>query len=93
MDDFSAVVLSEIDTLLVTEVYSAGEAPICGADGRALCAPRHPSARGQVDPVFVPDAAQARESPQGDFETERRAAHARRRQHRRRGGGAGAGTG
>ncbi len=52
MDDFSAV-LSEIDTLLVTEVYSAGEAPIRGADGRALC--RAIRARGQVDPVFVPD--------------------------------------
>ncbi len=52
MDDFSAV-LSEIDTLLITEVYSAGEAPIRGADGRALC--RAVRARGQVDPVFVPD--------------------------------------
>jgi UDP-N-acetylmuramate--alanine ligase len=52
MDDFSAV-LSEIDTLLITEVYSAGEAPIRGADGRALC--RAIRARGQVDPVFVPD--------------------------------------
>ena len=32
MDDFARV-LSEADTLLVTEVYAAGEAPIEGADG------------------------------------------------------------
>jgi UDP-N-acetylmuramate--alanine ligase len=51
-DDFTAV-LAEIDTLLVTEVYAAGEKPIPGADGRALC--RAIRARGKTDPIFVPD--------------------------------------
>jgi len=51
-EDFSKV-LSEADTLIVTEVYSAGEEPIVGADGRALCAAIR--ARGRVNPVFVED--------------------------------------
>ncbi len=44
-------VLSQTDVLLLTEVYAAGEAPIQGADGRALS--RAVRMRGQVDPVFV----------------------------------------
>ncbi len=51
-EDFSRV-LSDTDTLLLTEVYSAGEAHIAGADGRALCAAIR--ARGRVNPVFVED--------------------------------------
>jgi UDP-N-acetylmuramate--alanine ligase len=51
MDDFSRV-LATADTLLVTEVYSAGETPIDGADGRAIC--RAVRGRGKVEPVFVP---------------------------------------
>lgn len=51
-EDFSKV-LSEADTLLLTEVYAAGEEPIAGADGRALCAAIR--ARGKVNPVFVED--------------------------------------
>ncbi len=51
LDDF-AEVLSAADRLLVTEVYAAGEAPITGADGRAIC--RAIRGRGQVEPVFVP---------------------------------------
>ena len=35
----------------VTEVYAAGEAPIAGADGRAIC--RAVRCRGQVEPMFV----------------------------------------
>ena len=50
IDDF-ANVLSTADTLLVTEVYAAGEAPIPGADGRAIC--RAVRSRGKVEPVFV----------------------------------------
>ncbi len=50
IDDF-AQVLSTADVLLVTEVYAAGEAPIAGADGRAIC--RSVRSRGQVEPVFV----------------------------------------
>ena len=49
-EDFTQV-LSKVDVLLVTEVYAAGESPITGADGRALC--RSIRARGHVDPVFV----------------------------------------
>lgn len=44
-------VLSTVDVLLLTDVYSAGEARIPGADGRALS--RAIRIRGQVDPVFV----------------------------------------
>ena len=36
---------------MLTEVYAAGEAPIVGADGRALA--RAVRARGKVDPVLV----------------------------------------
>ncbi len=43
--------LSAADALLVTEVYAAGEEPVPGADGRALC--RAVRSRGQVEPVFV----------------------------------------
>ncbi|MGC1457839.1 MAG: UDP-N-acetylmuramate--L-alanine ligase [Steroidobacteraceae bacterium] len=50
IDDFGRV-LSQADVLLVTEVYAAGEAPIAGADGRAIC--RAVRSRGQVEPVFV----------------------------------------
>jgi UDP-N-acetylmuramate--alanine ligase len=50
IDDF-AKVLSSADVLLVTEVYAAGEAPITGADGRAIC--RAVRGRGQVEPIFV----------------------------------------
>jgi UDP-N-acetylmuramate--alanine ligase len=44
-------VLSTVDILVLMDVYSAGEAVIPGADGRALC--RAIRIRGQVDPVFV----------------------------------------
>jgi UDP-N-acetylmuramate--alanine ligase len=54
IDDFGRV-LSQADVLLVTEVYSAGEAPIAGADGRAIC--RAVRSRGQVEPVFVANVA------------------------------------
>ena len=50
MDDF-AEVLSEVDALVLTEVYPAGEAPIAKADGRSLA--RAVRSRGRVDPVFV----------------------------------------
>ncbi len=50
LDDFGRC-LSECDVLLVMEVYPAGEAPIAGADGRAIC--RAVRTRGVVEPVFV----------------------------------------
>ena len=49
-EDFVAV-LSQVDVLILAEVFAAGEAPIAGADGRALS--RAIRARGQVDPVFL----------------------------------------
>ncbi|MGD8937365.1 MAG: UDP-N-acetylmuramate--L-alanine ligase [Thiogranum sp.] len=49
-DDF-AQVLVDADVLLICEVYAAGEEPVTGADGRALC--RAVRSRGRVDPVFV----------------------------------------
>jgi UDP-N-acetylmuramate--alanine ligase len=59
LDDFGRV-LGGCDVLLVTEVYAAGEAPIAGADGRAIC--RAVRSRGLMEPVFVErveDLAQA----------------------------------
>ena len=50
LDDFGRS-LSECDVLLVSEVYAAGEAPIAGADGRAIC--RAVRTRGIIEPVFV----------------------------------------
>jgi UDP-N-acetylmuramate--alanine ligase len=53
-DDFVQV-LSGVDALILGEVYPAGETPISGADGRALC--RGIRARGHADPVFVENIA------------------------------------
>ena len=50
LDDFARV-LADVDVLVLTEVYPAGEAPIANADGRALA--RAVRARGKVDPVLV----------------------------------------
>ena len=50
IDDFAAA-LSAADLVCVTEVYAAGEAPIAGADGRAIC--RAIRSRGQLEPLFV----------------------------------------
>jgi len=50
MDDFASV-LSEADALVLLDVYPAGEAPIAGADGRAMA--RAIRTRGAVEPVFV----------------------------------------
>ncbi len=49
-EDFSQV-LSEVDELLLLEVYAAGEAPVANADSRSLC--RSIRARGRVEPLFV----------------------------------------
>ena len=50
IDDF-AKALSAADALIVTEVYAAGEPPLVGADGRAIC--RAVRSRGQLEPLFV----------------------------------------
>jgi UDP-N-acetylmuramate--alanine ligase len=49
--DFVAV-LAKADALLLTEVYSAGEAPIAGADGQSLC--RAVTQAAPVSVCFVP---------------------------------------
>lgn len=54
-EDF-ATVLSEVDILLMLDVYSAGETSIAGADSRTLCGSIRK--RGTVDPIFVEDAQQ-----------------------------------
>ena len=50
-------VLSEVDELVLVEVYSAGEAPIPGADGRALCCGIRN--RSGVVPLFAANPAEA----------------------------------
>lgn len=49
-EDFVQV-LSQVDKLVLLDVYSAGEAVIPGADGRTLA--RSIRNRGQIDPIFV----------------------------------------
>ena len=49
-------VLAAADLLLLTEVYSAGEAPIVAADSRALA--RAIRVAGKVEPIFVEDIAE-----------------------------------
>jgi UDP-N-acetylmuramate--alanine ligase len=61
-EDFARV-LSEVDALVLLEVYPAGERPIAGADGRALA--RAIRVRGQVDPVFVDEPAELTEALPG----------------------------
>jgi UDP-N-acetylmuramate--alanine ligase len=51
-EDFVKV-LSQVDVLLLLEVYSAGEEEIDGADSRSLC--RSIRQRGQVEPIYVSD--------------------------------------
>ncbi|REG81646.1 UDP-N-acetylmuramate--L-alanine ligase [Marinomonas pollencensis] len=49
-EDFVRV-LSQVDVLLLLDVYAAGESPINGADSRSLCGSIRQ--RGTVDPVHV----------------------------------------
>jgi UDP-N-acetylmuramate--alanine ligase len=62
IDDF-AKALSAADVLCVTEVYAAGEAPIAGADGRAIC--RAVRSRGQLEPLFLERVAELADVLQG----------------------------
>lgn len=54
-EDFVKV-LSSADAVLLTEVYSAGEAPIVAADGRSLV--RAVRVAGKVEPLFVETTAE-----------------------------------
>lgn len=49
-EDFTRV-LSDIDVLMLLDVYPAGETPVAGADSRSLC--RAIRLRGQVEPIFI----------------------------------------
>ena len=49
-EDFVQV-LSDVDVLMLMEVYAAGEDPIAGADSRSLC--RSIRQRGNVEPVYI----------------------------------------
>jgi UDP-N-acetylmuramate--alanine ligase len=49
-DDFVEV-LSQVDQLLLLDVYSAGEKPIVGADSRTLA--RSIRLRGEVEPILI----------------------------------------
>jgi UDP-N-acetylmuramate--alanine ligase len=60
-EDFVKV-LSTVDVLLLTEVYSAGEAPIVAADGKSLV--RAIRVQGKVEPIFVETVE---ELPEGIF--------------------------
>ena len=51
-DDFVKII-AQADSVLLTEVYAAGEAPIVAADGRALA--RSLRVAAQVEPIFVAD--------------------------------------
>ena len=55
IDDF-AQVLSTVDALILTNVYSAGETPLAGADGKSLA--RAVRVRGAVEPIFIEELAE-----------------------------------
>ena len=64
-EDFVKV-LNGVDTLVLGEVYAAGEQPIVAADSRALA--RAVRVAGKVEPLFVEDVA---ELPQTIYEVAR----------------------
>nr|WP_285763656.1 UDP-N-acetylmuramate--L-alanine ligase [Microbulbifer sp. NKW57] len=64
-EDFVQV-LSSVDKLVLLDVYSAGEDPIPGADGRTLS--RSIRNRGQQDPIFVEHVDEVPEILQGVLE-------------------------
>ncbi len=61
-DDFIDA-LGDADVLVLCEVYPAGEAPIAGADGRALA--RAIRQRGVIDPIFVAEVDQVAKTLDG----------------------------
>jgi UDP-N-acetylmuramate--alanine ligase len=54
-EDFVKV-MGQADSVLLTEVYAAGESPIVAADGRSLA--RALRVAGKVDPVFVDEVGE-----------------------------------
>jgi UDP-N-acetylmuramate--alanine ligase len=61
-EDFVRI-LSQVGVLLLLDIYSAGEAPITGADGRAL--ERAIQAYGRLNPIWVEDIEAVPEVLQG----------------------------
>jgi UDP-N-acetylmuramate--alanine ligase len=55
LDDF-AQVLATVDALVLTNVYSAGETPLAGADGKSLA--RAVRVRGAVEPIFIEELSE-----------------------------------
>jgi UDP-N-acetylmuramate--alanine ligase len=55
LDDF-AKVLGVVDALVLTNVYSAGETPLAGADGKSLA--RAVRVRGSVEPIFIEELSE-----------------------------------
>ncbi len=53
-EDFVKII-AQADTVLLAEVYAAGEAPIVAADGRSLA--RALRVAGRIEPIFVDDIA------------------------------------
>jgi UDP-N-acetylmuramate--alanine ligase len=53
-EDFVKVI-AEADSVLLAEVYAAGEAPIVAADGRSLA--RALRVAGRIEPIFVSEIA------------------------------------
>lgn len=54
-EDFTRV-LSEVEVLILLDIYAAGETPVAGADSRSLC--RAIRLRGQVEPIFIENKAE-----------------------------------
>jgi UDP-N-acetylmuramate--alanine ligase len=54
-EDFVKVIGAGADSVLLAEVYAAGEAPLVAADGRSLA--RALRIAGKVEPIFVDDIA------------------------------------
>ena len=65
LDDFASV-LSDVDVLVLLEIFGAGEDPIAGADGRAIA--RAVRGRGSVEPVFVESFEKLPATLEGLFE-------------------------
>lgn len=58
-EDFVQI-LSTVDSLVLTEVYAAGESPIVAADGRALT--RAVRVGGKIEPIFCEDVTKLPET-------------------------------
>lgn len=56
MLDSFAMVLDQVDVLLVLDVYPAGEEPLPNADAQALC--RNIRSRQQLEPIYIGDHGQ-----------------------------------